>query len=111
MYVPLVENFTPMPLPDRRIVVDELEEVAANHRLAATDVDVEDLQIAQLVEDALGLGGGQLARVASPTGRQAVHALQVARVGQLPGQADRGIEPALQLLNQRLGAHGRSPIR
>jgi hypothetical protein len=42
-------------------VLDELEEVAAHHRLAAADVDVEDLQLAQLVEHPLGLGGGQLA--------------------------------------------------
>ena len=92
-------------------VVDELEEVAADHRLAAADVDVEDLQLAELVEHALGFGRGQLARIASAARRQAVHTLQVAGVGQFPRQADGRVEPVLELLNQRLGAHGRSPIR
>ena len=47
-------------------VVDELEEVAPDHRLAAADVDVEHLQPLQLVEHALGLGGRQLAGIAPP---------------------------------------------
>ena len=99
MNAPLVENFTPMPRPIEYST--QLEEVAADHRLAAADVDVEDLQVVQLVEHRLGLGGGQLARVAPARRRQAVHALQVAGVGQLPREADRRVEPALQLLNQR----------
>ena len=90
-------------------VLDELEEVAAHHRLAAADVDVEDLQVAQLVEHPLGLGRGQLARVALARRRQAVHALQVARVGELPGEADGGVEPGLQLGDEGFSAHGRSP--
>ncbi len=75
------------PVADR--VLDDVEEVAAHHGLATTDVDVEDLQVAQLVEDVLRFGGGELTRVALAARRQAVDALQVARVGQLPRQADR----------------------
>ena len=97
------------PVADR--VLDELEEVAPDHRLATTDVDVEDLEVAELVEHRLGLVGGQLARVAPSRRRQAVDALQVARVRQLPREADRGVETALQLLNQRVRAHRASPNR
>ena len=91
-------------------VVEQLEEVAAHHRLAAADVDVEHLQLAQLVEHPLCLVGGQLTRVALARRRQAVHALQVARVCELPREADRRVEPALELFNQRLDAHARSPM-
>ncbi len=43
MRVPLVENFTPDLLLDG--VLDELEEVGPQHRLAATDVHVEHLHL------------------------------------------------------------------
>ena len=92
--------------PDADRVLDELEEVAPHHRLAAADVDVEHLQVAQLVEHALGFGGGELSRVALPGGRQAVDALQVARIRELPRQADRGIEPCLELADERFNGHG-----
>ena len=96
MNVPLVENLTPIAARDR--VVDEVEEVAPDRRLAAADVDVEHLQPAQLVDHRFGLVGGQLARIATPRRRQAVDARQVAGVRQLPRQADRRVEPALQLV-------------
>ena len=35
-------------------VVDQVEEVGPDHRLAAADVDVEDLQVVQLVDDCRG---------------------------------------------------------
>ena len=87
-----------MPLPIEYST--QLEEVAADHRLAAADVDVEDLQVVQFVEHRLRLVGGQLARVAPPGRRQAVHALEVAGVGQFPGETDRGVEAALELFNE-----------
>ncbi len=68
------------------------EEIAPDHRLTATDVDVEHLQVVELVEHGFGFGGGQLARVAATRRRQAVHALEVAGVGEFPGEADRGVE-------------------
>ena len=87
-------------------VLDEFEEVAANHRLAPADVDVEHLQVAQLVEHPLGLGGGQLAVVTLTRRRQAVDAGQVAGVGQFPGEADRCVEARLELGDQGFNAHG-----
>ncbi len=84
-----------------RRVVDELEEVAADHRLAAADVDVEDLQGTELVEHGDRLSSRQLVRVAPARRREAVDARQVAGVGQLPGQADRGVEAGLELLGER----------
>src|SRR5690606_31272375 len=58
-------------------VVDELPEVGSDRRLAAADVHVEDLHGGELVDDGLGLGGGQLAGVAPPRAREAVGARQV----------------------------------
>jgi hypothetical protein len=49
--------------PAGHAVVDDVEEVATDRRLAAADVDVEDLHPAQLVDECLGLVGGQLPRV------------------------------------------------
>ena len=51
----------------------------------------------------------QLARVAPPRRRQAVHAREVAGVGELPGQADRGVQAVLELVDQAAadGARGR----
>ena len=88
-------------------VLEQLEEVAADHRFAAADVDVEHLQGLQLVEHGLGFVGGQLARVAAPRRRQAVDALEVAGVRELPGETDGGVEAALQLLDQcrRIATH------
>src|SRR5208283_1765473 len=62
--------------PDR--VGDQVEEVGAQHRLATADVDVEDLHIDHVVDDAAGLPRRQLARVAAARGAQAVHAGEVA---------------------------------
>ena len=50
--------------------------------------------------------GGQLPRVAPPRRAEAVDALQVAGVGPLPGEADGGVEPGLELV-----AHRRAPRR
>src|SRR5439155_25452731 len=69
-------------------VVDQVPEVGPDRGLAAADVHVEDLHPLQLVDHRPALGGGQLARVAAAGAGQAVHAGQVAGVGQFPGQAD-----------------------
>ena len=93
-------------------VVDEFPEVGTDGGFAAADVDVEDLHALELVDDRLALGGGQLARVA-PSGRgQAVHAGQVAGVGEFPGQADGSIEAELELVDERQGrgGHGRRSV-
>src|SRR4029077_16162653 len=68
--------------------------------LTTADVDVEDLHLLQLVDHALGLGRGELLRVAPPRRGQTVHAREVARVRQLPGEADRGVEAVLEVLDQ-----------
>jgi hypothetical protein len=81
-------------------VVEQLPEVRPYRRLAAADVDVEDLHPLQFVDHALGLRGGQLPRVPASGGRQAVHARQVAGVGELPGQADRRVQPVLEVVDQ-----------
>src|SRR5262249_12087585 len=75
-------------------------EVRPHGWFAAADVDVEHLHSLELVDDAPALGGGELPRVAASGARQAVHAGQVAGVGQLPGQADRRVEPVPELLDQ-----------
>ena len=82
-------------------VLDDLEEVATEHGLATADVHVEDLQRRQLVDQVLGLGGVELVGVAAPRAGQAVHAGQVAGVGELPGEADGGVEALLELLGER----------
>jgi hypothetical protein len=84
-------------------VVQQLPEVRAHGRLATTDVDVEDLHALQLVDDGLGLGGAQLARVTPPGAGQAVHAREVARVGELPGQADGRVQAVLEVVDQLHG--------
>ena len=84
-------------------VVHQLPEVRAHSGFAAADVDVEHLHAFQLVDDVLALPGGQLPRIALARRRQAVHARQVAGVGQLPGQADRRVQAVLELLD-RAGA-------
>ena len=81
-------------------VGDEIEEVGPQHGLAPADVDVEDLHVHQVVHDAAGLGGRQLVGVAAARRAEAVHAGQVAGVGQLPGQADRRVEAPGELLLQ-----------
>ncbi len=91
----------------RDAVLDDLEEVGPQHRLAAADVDVEHPQPAQVVDDGLHLVGGELVRVAGARGAEAVDALQVAGVGPLPGEADRGVEPGLELVGHRGAAGGR----
>ena len=81
-------------------VVDQLPEVGPDRGLAAADVDVEHLHALQRVDDRLALVGAQLARVAAAGRRQAVHARQVARVGELPGQADRRVEAELEQVGE-----------
>ena len=84
-------------------VVDQLPEVAPDGGLAAPDVDVEDLHPLELVDQPLALGGGQLVGIPPTGARQAVHAGQVAGVGELPGQANRRVEPELELVDQPEG--------
>ena len=90
------------PHPGVHRVVDDVEEVSPDHGLAAADVHVEHLQLTQLVDHRHGLGGGKLPRVALAAGGQAMHAGQVAGVGQFPGQTDGGVEPRLELGAERL---------
>src|SRR3979409_2025476 len=75
---PVGGELDPDAMVDR--VRDELEEVAAHHRFAATDVHVEDLHAFELVDERLRLGRGELAWIADTRRRKAVHALEVARV-------------------------------
>ncbi len=88
-------------------VADQVEEVRAQHRLAPADIDVEDLHGGQLVHDVTGFGRRQLHRVAATRRAQAVHARQIAGVGQLPGQADRCFEALGEPLAQRHDLGGR----
>src|SRR3712207_9305320 len=74
-------------------VVEQVPEVRPDGGLAAADVDVEDLHPLQLVDDRLGLGGGQPARAPPSRAGQAVRARPGAGVGELPGQADRRAQP------------------
>src|SRR4029077_4403731 len=94
-------------------VAEQAPEVGPHSRLTAADVHVEDLHALHLVDQRPALRGGQLPRVAAPGARQAVHARQVARVGQLPGQADRRGQAVLELLGQGerggSGVHGGRP--
>src|SRR5699024_5441723 len=93
-----------------RRVVDELPEIGTDGGLAAADVDVEDLHLLQFVDDRLALLRAQLAGIASPGGAQAVHTGEVAGVGELPRQADGGVQAALELVDEapdRGGAGGR----
>jgi hypothetical protein len=85
-----------------RGVVDDVPEVPA-HRGLAADVDLEDLHALELVDDGHALDRRQLARVPASGARQAMHAREVAGVGQLPGEADRGVEPGLEVVD-RAGA-------
>jgi len=82
-------------------VADQIEEVGPQHGLPAADVDVEDLHGREVVDHPSRLRRGQFARIASAGGTQAVDAGKVAGVGQLPGQTDRCIEAAGELLFQR----------
>ena len=81
-------------------VADEMPEVLANRGFAATDIDVEDLHPLQFVDDGLALLGREFARVTATRRRQAVHALQVAGVGEFPRETDRGVEPPLHLFGE-----------
>ena len=81
-------------------VADQIPEVGPDGRLTAADVHVEHLHALHLVDQCPALRGGQLPRIAAPGAGQAVHARQVARVGQFPGQADRRGQAVLELLDQ-----------
>ena len=78
-------------------VVDEVPEVGANGGFTAADVDVEHLHSLEFVDYSLGFNSGELAGVADSRRRQAVDALQIACVGELPGEADGSVEPGLHL--------------
>ena len=87
-------------------VVHQVPEVGPDGGLAAADVHVEHLHPLQLVDHRPALRGSQLARVAAARAGQAVHAGQVAGVRQLPGQADRRVQPVGELLHQRQCCQG-----
>src|SRR4051794_22926029 len=81
-------------------IVDDLPEVAPHRRFPAADVHVEDLHSLELVDDRKALRRGELARVATPGAREAVHTCEVARVRELPSQADRRVEAGLELVDE-----------
>src|ERR1700748_1464054 len=85
----------------RHRVVDELPEVTPDSGLAAADIHVEDLHALELVDYRHALARGELARIAPAGARQAVNTREVARVRELPGQADRGVEARLELVDER----------
>ncbi len=84
-------------------VVDQLPEVRTDGRLPTADVDVEDLHPLELVDDGLALVGAQLAWVPATGAGQAMHARQIAGVGEFPGEADRGVQPVLEQVDQPTG--------
>src|SRR5271154_971792 len=88
--------------PDTLIdgVLNEVEEVASNHRFTPADVDVKDLHGGDLVDESLRLGGGQLSRITPSRGGETVCAGQVARVREFPGQTDRCGESSLEAVAQ-----------
>ena len=81
-------------------VVDEMPEVAADGWFASADVDVEDLHPLKFVDYGFGFFGGEFARVAPARRTEAVNALQVAGICQLPGQADGGVKSRLHLVGE-----------
>jgi hypothetical protein len=76
---------------------EQLEEVASHHRLTATDVDVEHLQVTKFVEHSLGLLSREFARISGATRREAMDALEIAGIRQLPRETDGGIKSLLHL--------------
>src|SRR5205814_9527670 len=74
----------------------------------AADVHVEHLHSFELVDDALGFGCRQLSGITATGTRQAVSARQVARIGEFPGQADRGIESMGEVIDKRCAHAERS---
>ena len=100
-------------------VIEQMPEIRTYRRLATADVYVEHLHALKLIDDCLALLRRELARIAAAGGGQAVHAGEIACVGEFPGQADRSVESELKLLDERatLGSrlsgdvrHGRSPV-
>src|SRR5215467_507714 len=89
-------------------VIEQVPEVWPDGRLAPADVHVEHLHPVELVDQRLALRGAQLTGIPPPGRRQTVHARQVARVRQLPREADWCHQTALKLLNKARGCH-RSP--
>ena len=82
-------------------VLDDLEEVGAQHWFATTDVDVEHLHLGELVDNGLHLLGGEFVGIATTGGRKAVHALQIACVGPLPRETDGRVESLGELFSER----------
>jgi len=82
-------------------VLHDLVEVFANHWLSSAKIHVENPQRLQLIDDCEALLSVQLARVPPTRGTQTMNARKVARIGQLPGEADGSVEPGLQLSRER----------
>src|SRR5690606_23671901 len=78
-------------------VLDDLPEVRTHGRFAAPDVHVEHLQALEFVDDRLAFLCGQFTGIAAAGGGQAVHAREIAGVGQFPRQADRCVESVLEM--------------
>ena len=112
--MPLV--LTQVVMPRRVAVAQDVEEVVAQERLAAPEVDLEDLHARQLVERAR-----HWSRSSSPPAVRAAPQLgadrqwlqsQVAGLGDLPGDVDRGAQGrGAQLLRLDSPGHDEQPLR
>lgn len=89
---------------------NNFEEVTANHWFATTDVDVKHLQRCKFIKNGFRLFSGQFAVIALSTTGQAMHARQVACVGQFPCKTDGGIKSLLHLLAKAMRGHELSPM-
>ena len=81
-------------------VLEQVPEIRTDCRLTAADVDVEHLHRLELVDHRLALRCAQFARVAAPRRRQAVHARQIACVGQFPSEANGRVESEFELVDK-----------
>ena len=95
---PLVENLTPTWCSVAYST--NSQKSRAHGGLAAPDVHVEDLHPLELVDEGLALVGGELVRVTPARAGQAVHAGQIAGVGQLPGETDGRVQTPFELVDQ-----------
>jgi hypothetical protein len=86
-------------------VFKNLKEISAHHWLTATDVDVENLQIAKFIKDCFGLLRGELSLVTLAGTREAVDARKVACIGEFPCETDGGVQARLHLCNETFSGH------
>ena len=91
-------------------MTDDVEEILANHWLAAAKVHVEHLECGEFVDYGERFGGGELFGVAATRRAETVNARQVAGIGEFPGETDRSIETTLELLHERWGLRNRGGL-